>query len=516
MLKPTEEQEAALAATRGSSASLMLDALAGTGKTSTLGMLSHQVKGPALALAFNRSIAEELRNKFPGNFEVKTMNGLGYGALRRALPKVAKWELDSKKLGKLISKIDKERKLKLSSEDWDSVRRLVQRAQLAGLRPGELAASEGLCPDSPENWDELAEDCWIAQDDKERLCEVAYAVLVDSNDLVERGLISFDDQVYWPIVNDAKFTKYQTVLVDEAQDLNGLNHAALARSVDRRLIVCGDPRQSIYGFRGSVNDSMGRIRGVRSDWTDLGLTMTFRCPEVVVERQLWHVPRFRAAASNAVGRVENWRSAALGEESWDFSRLMALRREDRKDTIGILCRNNAPLFGLAFKLLRKHIGAVMLGNDLAKGLLALSRKIEKDDKVGVREFLAKLAEWQQTEVSLAESNGHDERVAGIVDRAECLRAVASNVADVGALRVALEKLFAQTEGVVQLGSIHRSKGLEWDIVLHLDPWRVPSKYAKKRAKEGDDRELQQEWNLKYVCETRTRYALVEANLEDFT
>ena len=508
-LKMTDEQELALAAAKQVGDSLMLDALAGTGKTSTLGIMAHAIKGPALALAFNKSIAEELKGKFPPNFEVKTMNSLGFGSLRRALPKVGKWELDGKKTGKLVSKIDKERKLKLSGDDWEAVRKLVAKAQLVGLRPG----GGGLVPDEPETWDELADDCWIGEEDKERLCEIAYAVLVDSNDLVERGMISFDDQVYWPIVFGGKFTKYPVVLVDEAQDLNGLNHAALARSLDRRLVVCGDPRQSIYGFRGSVNDSMGRIAGLRGEWKNLGLTMTFRCPRLVVERQHWRIPGYRAWEGTGEGLVERWDS----EAGWNFAKLFGLRREDRErpDQIAVLCRNNAPLFALAFKLLRQHVGVVMLGNDLAKGLLALSRKIEKEDKVGVREFLAKLQEWELEQTSLAETNGHEERVASIVDRAECLRAVAENVSDVGALRAALEKLFARTEGVVVLGSIHRAKGLEWDIVLHLDPWRVPSKYAKRKAQLGDGRELEQEWNLKYVCETRTKYALVEANLGDF-
>ena len=66
-----------------------------------------------------------------------------------------------------------------------------------------------------------------------------------------------------------------------------------------------------------------------------------------------------------------------------------------------------------------------------------------------------------------------------------------------------------------LSTIHSAKGLEWDLVLHLDPWRVPSKYARKAAALGDATALAQEWNLKYVCETRTRHTLIEADLADF-
>ena len=103
------------------------------------------------------------------------------------------------------------------------------------------------------------------------------------------------------------------------------------------------------------------------------------------------------------------------------------------------------------------------------------------------------------------------------DRAESLRSVISfgEVTDAGQLRQAIDLLFSRTEGQVTLSTIHKAKGLEWDAVLHLDPWRVPSKWAKVAAERGGDPvQLQQEMNLRYVCETRTRDLLLEANIEE--
>src|SRR5258708_34901961 len=115
---------------------------------------------------------------------------------------------------------------------------------------------------------------------------------------------------------------------------------------------------------------------------------------------------------------------------------------------------------------------------------------------------------------LGGGNGHEERVGGITDRAECLQAVLSSteVKDAGGLRAMLKRLFAREEGTVTLSSIHRAKGMEWDLAVHLDPWRIPSKWAKQAAQAGDRSQLQQEWNLKYVCETRSKHTLAEANL----
>ena len=81
----------------------------------------------------------------------------------------------------------------------------------------------------------------------------------------------------------------------------------------------------------------------------------------------------------------------------------------------------------------------------------------------------------------------------------------------GELRSQLEALFTRTTGTILLSTIHRAKGLEWDVVLLLDSWRMPSKQALKAGGEA----LQQEYNLQYVAETRTKQTLALADLETF-
>jgi ATP-dependent exoDNAse (exonuclease V) beta subunit len=53
-----------------------------------------------------------------------------------------------------------------------------------------------------------------------------------------------------------------------------------------------------------------------------------------------------------------------------------------------------------------------------------------------------------------------------------------------------EHLFKQ-QGSIRLLTGHKAKGLEWDIVYHLDPWLI---------KDNDDQEL----NLRYVIGTRAK------------
>ena len=69
-----------------------------------------------------------------------------------------------------------------------------------------------------------------------------------------------------------------------------------------------------------------------------------------------------------------------------------------------------------------------------------------------------------------------------------------------------EFLFAQG-GTISLMSGHKSKGLEFETVYHLDPFRVPSKYAT--SEDAMDQEL----NLLYVIWTRAKLNLRMVTLD---
>src|SRR5262249_26025631 len=133
-----------------------------------------------------------------------------------------------------------------------------------------------------------------------------------------------------------------------------------------------------------------------------------------------------------------------------------------------------------------------------KGLIALSKKIIKDDDSGVAVCAKLIGEWREKERNLALANDQEAKLAGIEDRAECLLAVleAPGVKSAKDLRAALEALFSRSHGVT-LATGHRAKGMEWATVVHLDPWRIPSKFARKNAQQ-----MGQELNLRYVIETR--------------
>lgn len=512
---PTEEQqEVAEAASRPES--VMVNSYAGCSKTTTLELAGKRIKVPALGLAFNKKTAVEMGPRFGSNFKITTCNGYGLGAIHRVLS-LPRGEPDRGKLGKLVSQVAKDHKVELSSEQWDGLRRLVSGAMQEGIVPED--EGRPLLPDTEENWREIGEGLWLTREDFSLLFELGREVLRRNNALTWQGQMSFDDQVYFSTCIAGRFPQYPVIVVDEGQDLNPLNHQMIRLSIREggKLIVVGDQKQSIYAFRGASVDSMERLRALRSSWLDKPLTMTFRCPKIVVARQQAHAPGFRAAAGNPEGKFARFQTVdEFGEGGWNQTDLLRLL-PSTSASLMVLCRNTAPLLKLAFKLIRAGIGVFILGRDIGKGLTSLSKKILPEDNTPRDICVGLVEEWRVSEVTLAVANGNDEKVDGINDRAGCLQAVlqGAQVRDAGQLRAMIVKLFSKESGLIGLSTIHQAKGLEWDSVVHLDPWRIPSKWAKEAAKLGDSRALEQEWNLHYVCETRSKHTLVEANLEDF-
>lgn len=516
---PTLEQQAIIEAVSQAQSNLMISAYAGTAKSTTLEMAAPGVKGPALALAFNKKIALELQDRLPPNFKAQTLNSIGHGAWIKALNRPT-IKLDGQKLGKLVTAVAKDHRVQLLDWQWDAIRQSVSNAMKAGLTPGNIG--QPLVQDTIENWQDLIEV--PSQEDFEFIHKLAHATLRANIDTARAGQISFDDQVYCPTVLGGVWPQYPTVFVDESQDLSPLNHRMLLLCSSALIAAVGDPRQAIYLFRGADAQSMNNMRSIRPSWTDLSLTTTFRCPKSIVARQQEHAPGFNAHPSNPEGLFLQFPDLAYqagfdddGNMTYNHESIFRAAECVRAKEIAIICRNNAPLIDTAFRLIRNGIGCKMLGRDIGTGLIRLTSKLCKDDETPILKFSTTLTDWLQKECAIAQANDKPERADKLTDQAECLRATieGANPTTAGELRSVLKRVFDRENGQVILSSIHRAKGLEWPLVVHLDPWRIPSKQAQMAAQAGDYSHLEQERNLKYVAETRTKNTLINADAKAF-
>jgi superfamily I DNA/RNA helicase len=76
---PTPEQLAIIEAAQHSTDNLLVSALAGAAKTSTLVLIAEALPDvDILCLAFNKKIATEMQERLPKNCKAMTLNSLGH------------------------------------------------------------------------------------------------------------------------------------------------------------------------------------------------------------------------------------------------------------------------------------------------------------------------------------------------------------------------------------------------------------------------------------------------------
>lgn len=479
-LVPTAEQAAIIEAARSSTDNLLINALAGAAKTSTLVMIAHALPSTImLSLAFNKRIATEMKDRLPSNVMCKTLNALGHGVWAQTCSR--RLVLDAKKsytiLKGLVDGLGRKDKGE-AYETFSETLKLIGKAKLAGYIPDKVPTGRRLisCDDF---WADLDEDA-------EELCrDLVDRALIESISQAYAGTIDFDDQIYMPTLFGGAFPRFPLVLVDEAQDLSSINHAMLEKLVVQRLIAVGDPYQSIYAFRGAMSTSMATLRE-RFSMREMNLSISFRCPKSIVERARFRAPHMQWpdwAEEGQVNAPVEWTASDIG------------------DGAAVICRNNAPLFRLAFTLIRAGRGVTVIGSDIGPALVKALKKLGPENMS--YEQASKAIDTWETE-RLRKGKGR----AAVRDKAECLRvflSIGGNL--VGAIAYA-ESIF-KSQGPIQLLSGHKSKGLEWDNVFHLDPSRIPSPYA-----EGPD-EQEQELNVRYVIETRAKKTLTLIEMEGY-
>jgi superfamily I DNA/RNA helicase len=244
---PTDEQLAIVDAARSTKDNLLISALAGAAKTSTLELIAKAVTGvPILCVAFNKKIQLEMEKRLPGHCATKTLNGLGHGVWANAIGR--RLSLNTDKTAEILkAEIDKLNH-KAKGEAWEEFGEM--------LRTVRTAKSSGYVPDSfPSASRLMGYHDFYSQLDEEPsnlMVDFVETTLTRGIKQAYEGEIDFDDQLYMPTLFGGSWPKYPLVMVDEAQDLSPLNHRMVDHLAGQRLIAVGDPNQSIYGFRGCI------------------------------------------------------------------------------------------------------------------------------------------------------------------------------------------------------------------------------------------------------------------------
>ena len=470
----TPEQTSVIETVTQTSDNIIIRALAGAAKTSTLIRIAESLpKVSILCLAFNKRIAVEMQERLPPNCTAMTLNSLGHRVWADAISPRLKVVTDKNYnlLNDELKKLPKGEQ-NIAYNEFSDILKIIDFGKSCGYIPtGQFKEAKALMND--------AEFFRHLEEEPSRLVEdLVRAVTIKSIEMAKQGYIDFGDQILMPTLFPSMFPHYPLVMVDETQDLSALNHATLRKLAKKRLIAVGDENQSIYGFRGAHQNSMELLQETFSMKSKV-LSVSFRCPIAVVKEAQWRAPHMQWPEWAKPGIVQNlfeWDADSIPEEA------------------AIICRNNAPLFSMAIKLLKNGRLPRLIGNDIGAGLLKIMKKFGKTS-LSFDEVMIAIAQW--TEDTLKKTRSKNK----VYDKAECMKIFARQGRTLGEAIVYAEHLFA-SQGPIQLMTGHKAKGLEFDTVFFLD-------HGLMNMEDGQDR------NLKYVVQTRSKNELYYVESSDF-
>jgi hypothetical protein len=199
-------------------------------------------------VAFNKSIATELQRRVPAGCEAMTMHSMGFRSVT--------WAFGRLEVSEYVV-VDH-----ISALLGVDVRTLRQAKPVVLKAVAELV---GLCKvnlmePTPENLAYLADyyDVELAEEGNRygrgiadysagtSYREEIFGLVPEVLDLCKKpqGRIDYNDMIWLPVVLDLPVFKNDLLLVDEAQDLNRCQQA-LARKAGKRLVLCGDPKQCL-------------------------------------------------------------------------------------------------------------------------------------------------------------------------------------------------------------------------------------------------------------------------------
>lgn len=351
---PNHYQEEILDWVLNGSGNAVVNAKAGTGKTSTLELIAETYPSKMLFLAFNNHIAAELNAKpslqtyltkkeegGKATLKVMTTNSLGNSAIledlrQRNMPFRKEGYLNANKLLKILGKIIKTycdtRREKITDDMLWAMQKDLKTAC-------DKARSKYISSDEDAIQRVIDEDglCNFMQNDDAELqfpilpwAQIGEEALEQSMAMYEeRGDYDFVEQLYIPVVKKLPLPSWLAwyssfIGVDEAQDFSKLQLAFIKKLIPMKLpakfgvkkptrfLFVGDENQSIYAFAGADTHSMDNIKRQFSP-TQLDLNICYRCAKKVISIAQQDVPTIEAAPHASEGEVHYIRNEQIAE-----------------------------------------------------------------------------------------------------------------------------------------------------------------------------------------------------------
>src|SRR3990167_8140563 len=356
---PSIYQQAIFEQVQRGDRNIVVEALAGTGKTTTAVKAMEYIPEDkeVCFLAFNKHIATELQSRVPANARASTQHALGFSNLRKQFGrvKVEQFKVDEI-LDVLMPKPTKYAPNEEKEQHYE-IRQGVKKL-ISLMKANLIVPTNGEAIEMGMSMYDI--ELGTKESDILGLFPKIFEMITNCTEEID-----FDDMLYLPVYHKVYPEKFDVLFIDEAQDFTPLQINFVLNSLKSSgmSVAIGDRFQSIYAFRFAALDAMDKFVEL-TDAVTLPLPITYRCPVSHVKLAQRIVPAIEARDGAPDGIVED-----IPEVEF-FSKL--------RDGDMSICRVNAPLVPAAFTLIRMGIKATVRGRDIGKNLAEVARKVGKD------------------------------------------------------------------------------------------------------------------------------------------
>lgn len=477
---PTDEQNAIVEAFRTGD-NLCIEALAGTGKTSTLKLLANAIPDEKFVyIAYNKAIATDAKKDFPKNTICRTAHSFAFGTVgKRYADRLNAPRVWSDKLARM---------LRISSAFEIAPQLWLNEKKIASVVKGTVTR---FCysADSEIQIHHVPKVNGVEYVDYFRKMIVPYARLMWEDIQNPGGVMGFEHDYYLKMfaLTEPKLPG-DVVLLDEGQDANPCVASIFDAQKDSQRIAVGDSRQQLYAWRGAVD----YLSTMNADQR-LFLSQSFRFGNAIAdEANKW------LAALETPMQIKGFDKIK--------SEICTLSEPD-----AILCRTNAQVIVEALHASGvTDIEAQNYNPEIADKFVP--KKFAIVGGTGDIQRFAKAAQQLQNGMGcdhpdlMAFSNWNQVREY-VKDEGTDLKVLVNLVDNhgVGILMRIADQAVDENRADVILSTAHKSKGREWNSVRIANDFSDPT--AREDGSDPDPASIKGELCLGYVSVTRAKNKL---------
>ncbi|XP_061770223.1 F-box DNA helicase 1 isoform X2 [Nerophis ophidion] len=479
-------------------------AFAGTGKTTTL--MKYAEQRPHLRflyVAFNKSVAREASQRFPKNVDCKTVHSLAYRETGRMYQKKLAFNLDAFSINGVLPEgrggFAKSKVIATTLNNFmASTDETLTVAHVPAMHVSLRGLARLICQEEKELYVQDAQRIWTKMKDVKETEKRGYHMIHD-------GYLKL-----WQLKCSATCLsdRYDVLLLDEAQDCTPTIMDVLLKQKCAKMVV-GDPHQQIYTFRGAVN-------ALTTQHTHIYyLTQSFRFGAEIAYVSATILKVCKNVQKILVGGRQE--GGVFDQKAAQAAQGIASGKTPGKGKTAILSRCNLTMFSEAVRLTEVNtecsvhfVGGVdNMGLTKIKDIWYLmkgkgNRELIKDHLVWCFSRIKKENPFEALKNYAVHTEDRDlESKLSIVEKYGC------RIPELLARLKKHSEPNAKNADFI-LGTVHKTKGLEFDTVMVMEDFvEVPgSSHYRNHFNFFFGKIPSDEWNLLYVAVTRAKRTLV--------